>query len=104
MDSNSIRLSAPLSMSNRSRVLRAERDLSQADLAAFLALSRQTVNSLETGKYDANPPRGFPDDEEGDRTEEQVKRGNAELPRFRSGSLGNPGPASQNIMTDPRHR
>ncbi|MDX1993454.1 MAG: helix-turn-helix transcriptional regulator [bacterium] len=39
-------------MKNRLKVLRAERDWSQADLADRLGVSRQTVNALETGKYD----------------------------------------------------
>lgn len=39
-------------MNNRLRALRAERDWSQADLAEHLGVSRQTVNALETGKYD----------------------------------------------------
>ena len=39
-------------MKNRLRVLRAERDWSQAELAAELAVSRQTVNAIETGRYD----------------------------------------------------
>ena len=39
-------------MKNRLKVLRAERDWSQADLADRLAVSRQTINSIETGKYD----------------------------------------------------
>ena len=43
-------------MKNRLRVLRAERDWTQADLAAQLAVSRQTVNALETGKYDPSLP------------------------------------------------
>ena len=38
-------------MRNRLKVLRAERDWSQADLAERLAVSRQTVNAIETGKY-----------------------------------------------------
>ena len=38
-------------MKNRLKVLRAERDWSQADLAERLAVSRQTVNAIETGKY-----------------------------------------------------
>jgi putative transcriptional regulator len=46
-------------MKNRIRVLRAERDLSQADLAAFLSVSRQTVNCVETGKYDPSLPLAF---------------------------------------------
>ena len=39
-------------MRNRLRVLRAEREWSQAELADRLGVSRQTVNSIETGKYD----------------------------------------------------
>jgi hypothetical protein len=39
-------------MNNRLKVLRAERDWSQADLAERLGVSRQTVNALETGRYD----------------------------------------------------
>lgn len=39
-------------MKNRLKVLRAERDWSQADLADKLGVSRQTINALETGKYD----------------------------------------------------
>ncbi|MEO8608572.1 MAG: helix-turn-helix transcriptional regulator [Chloroflexota bacterium] len=39
-------------MNNRLKVLRAERDWSQADLADKLGVSRQTINALETGKYD----------------------------------------------------
>lgn len=39
-------------MKNRLKVLRAEHDLSQADLAEKLGVSRQTVNAIETGKYD----------------------------------------------------
>jgi len=41
---------------NRLKVLRAERDWSQADLAERLAVSRQTVNSIEIGKYDPSLP------------------------------------------------
>jgi putative transcriptional regulator len=41
---------------NRLKVLRAERDWSQADLADRLAVSRQTINSIETGKYDPSLP------------------------------------------------
>ena len=46
-------------MTNRLRVLRAERDWSQADLAARLRVSRQTVNAIETGKYDPSLPLAF---------------------------------------------
>jgi putative transcriptional regulator len=44
---------------NLLRVLRAERDWSQADLAERLGVSRQTVNALETGKYDPSLPLAF---------------------------------------------
>lgn len=46
-------------MKNKLRVLRAERDWSQADLAERLGVSRQTVNALETGKYDPSLPLAF---------------------------------------------
>jgi putative transcriptional regulator len=44
---------------NRLRVLRAERGWSQGDLAARLAVSRQTVNAIETEKYDPSLPLAF---------------------------------------------
>lgn len=46
-------------MRNRLRVLRAERDWTQAELAEKLEVSRQTVNALETGKYDPSLPLAF---------------------------------------------
>ena len=46
-------------MKNRLKVLRAERDWTQADLAARLEVSRQTVNAIETGKYDPSLPLAF---------------------------------------------
>lgn len=46
-------------MKNRLKVLRAERDWSQADLAERLSVSRQTVNALETGKHDPSLPLAF---------------------------------------------
>lgn len=46
-------------MNNRLKVLRAERDWSQADLAEHLGVSRQTVNALETGRYDPSLPLAF---------------------------------------------
>lgn len=46
-------------MNNRLRVLRAERGWSQADLAARLDVSRQSVNAIETGKYDPSLPLAF---------------------------------------------
>jgi putative transcriptional regulator len=44
---------------NRLRVLRAERDWSQAELAERLSVSRQTVNAIETGRYDPSLPLAF---------------------------------------------
>jgi putative transcriptional regulator len=44
---------------NRLRVLRAEREWSQAELAARLGVSRQTINAIETGKYDPSLPLAF---------------------------------------------
>lgn len=44
---------------NRLRVLRAERGWSQGDLAARLGVSRQTVNAIETGRYDPSLPLAF---------------------------------------------
>ena len=46
-------------MKNRLRVLRAERDWSQADLAERLEVSRQSVNAIETGKFDPSLPLAF---------------------------------------------
>lgn len=46
-------------MDNRLKVLRAERDWTQADLARELDVSRQTVNAIETGKYDPSLPLAF---------------------------------------------
>jgi len=46
-------------MKNRLRVLRAEREWSQADLAQRTDVSRQTINALETGKYDPSLPLAF---------------------------------------------
>lgn len=46
-------------MNNRLKVLRAERDWSQADLAGKLNVSRQTINAIETGKYDPSLPLAF---------------------------------------------
>jgi putative transcriptional regulator len=46
-------------MKNRLKVLRAERKLSQADLAGVLNVSRQTINAIETEKYDPSLPLAF---------------------------------------------
>ena len=44
---------------NRLKVLRAERDWSQAELGGRLGVSRQAVNAIETGKYDPSVPLAF---------------------------------------------
>ncbi|MEI4508556.1 helix-turn-helix transcriptional regulator [Sphingopyxis sp. CCNWLW253] len=46
-------------MKNRLKVLRAEHDWSQQDLAERLEVSRQSVNAIETGKYDPSLPLAF---------------------------------------------
>ncbi|MDX5330611.1 MAG: helix-turn-helix transcriptional regulator [Pseudomonadota bacterium] len=46
-------------MKNRLKVLRAERDWSQGELATRLGVSRQSVNAIETGKYDPSLPLAF---------------------------------------------
>ncbi len=46
-------------MKNRLKVLRAERDWSQAVLGEKLDVSRQTVNAIETGRYDPSLPLAF---------------------------------------------
>ena len=46
-------------MKNRIQELRRDRDWSQADLAALLKVSRQTVNALERGRYDPSLPLAF---------------------------------------------
>lgn len=46
-------------MKNRLKVLRAERDWTQARLAEELGVSRQAVNAIETGKYDPSLPLAF---------------------------------------------
>ena len=46
-------------MKNRLKVLRAERDWSQQELADRLGVSRQSVNAIETGKYDPSLPLAF---------------------------------------------
>ena len=46
-------------MKNRLKVLRAERNWSQGDLADRLEVSRQSVNAIETGKYDPSLPLAF---------------------------------------------
>jgi len=46
-------------LKNRLKVLRAERDWSQGDLAERLEVSRQSVNAIETGRYDPSLPLAF---------------------------------------------
>jgi putative transcriptional regulator len=46
-------------VTNRLRVLRAEHDWTQEDLAVRLGVSRQTVNAIETGRYDPSLPLAF---------------------------------------------
>lgn len=46
-------------MNNRLKVLRAERGWSQADLAERLEISRQSINAIETGRYDPSLPLAF---------------------------------------------
>lgn len=46
-------------MNNRLRVLRAERQWSQAELATRLSVSRQTIHAIESGKYDPSLPLAF---------------------------------------------
>ena len=46
-------------MKNRLKVLRAERNWSQSDLAERLEVSRQSVNAIETGRYDPSLPLAF---------------------------------------------
>ena len=46
-------------MKNRLKILRAGREWSQQDLAEKLAVSRQTINSIETGRYDPSLPLAF---------------------------------------------
>lgn len=50
---------ALITMKNRIKVLRAERNWTQADLAQKLDVSRNSVNAIETGKYDPSLPLAF---------------------------------------------
>jgi len=68
-------------MKNRLRVLRAERDWSQADLAARLSVSRQTVNAIENERYDPSLPLAFAIARLFERHIEDVFNPDAEPPR-----------------------
>ena len=59
-------------MENRLRVLRAERGWSQQDLADKLEVSRQSVNAIETGRYDPSLPLAFRIAELFDRAIEEI--------------------------------
>ena len=59
-------------MKNKLKILRAERDWSQADLADKLNVSRQTVNAIETEKYDPSLPLAFKIAELFERTIEEI--------------------------------
>ncbi|OBV12650.1 Transcriptional regulator, Cro/CI family protein [Erythrobacter dokdonensis DSW-74] len=48
-----------IALKNRLKILRAERDWSQAELAGRLDVSRQAVNAIETGKHDPSLPLAF---------------------------------------------
>jgi putative transcriptional regulator len=48
-----------LAMKNRIRVLRAEKDWSQADLAEMVGVSRNSINAVENGKFDPSLPLAF---------------------------------------------
>ena len=59
-------------MKNRLRVLRAEKDWTQGELASRLGVSRQTVHAIETQKYDPSLPLAFRISEQFDRTIEEI--------------------------------
>jgi len=59
-------------MENRLRLLRAERGWSQQDLGSRLEVSRQSVNAIETGKYDPSLPLAFRIAELFDRAIEEI--------------------------------
>jgi putative transcriptional regulator len=53
------RIASSAAVNNRLRVLRAERNWSQGELAQRLEVSRQSINAIETGKYDPSLPLAF---------------------------------------------
>jgi putative transcriptional regulator len=66
---------------NNLRILRAERDWSQSDLADRLGVSRQTVYALETGKYDPSLPLAFKIARVFDRTIEAIFQADEQMGR-----------------------
>jgi putative transcriptional regulator len=78
-------------MNNSLRVLRAERRWSQADVAEQLGVSRQTINAIETGKYDPSLPLAFALSRLFGRTIEEIFKpdGDAAAPNA-TGSLQSP--------------
>ena len=64
-------------MKNRLKVLRAERDWTQAQLAVELEVSRQTVNAIEKGKFDPSLPLAFKAARLFDMTIEEIFQGQA---------------------------
>jgi putative transcriptional regulator len=68
-------------MKNNLRMLRAERDWSQSDLAERLGVSRQTVYALETGKYDPSLPLAFKIAMVFDRTIEAIFQADEQMSR-----------------------
>jgi len=67
-------------MKNRLRVLRAEHNLSQADLAAKLGVSRQTINAIETEKYEPSLTLAFKVSKLFEQPIEQIFAPNGETP------------------------
>jgi len=57
---------------NRLKVLRAEKDWTQADLAEAVEVSRQTINAIETGKFDPSLPLAFKIARSFDKSIEQI--------------------------------
>jgi putative transcriptional regulator len=70
---------------NRLRVLRAERDWSQAELAGRLSVSRQTVNAIENERYDPSLPLAFAIARVFERRIEDVFTPDAEVPPLAGG-------------------
>lgn len=70
-------------MKNRLRVLRADHDWSQAELAQRLSVSRQTVNAIETGRYDPSLPLAFKIAKIFDALIEEIFQPDGEPPRLR---------------------